>query len=83
MTVVALICGISFIAKNIIQYFLDTYAITEDGKEVDTFFRARYFLPYSYDVPPKFASAKRICNLFFYCFITTAVLYIILWNVRK
>ena len=83
MTFIAFICGISFISKNIIQYFLDTYAITEDGKRADTFFRVRYFLPYSYDVPTKFALTKRICNFLFFCFIVTAALYVILWNIHK
>lgn len=83
MTFLAIISGLSFIAKNIIQYFLDTYAITENGKRVDTFFRPRYFLPYSYEVPAKFALAKRVCNVIFYCFIISTTLYVILWNILK
>ena len=83
MTFVAIICGLSFIAKNILQYFLDTYAIIENGKKADTFFRPRYFLPYLYEVPPKFALAKRICNILFYCFIISVTLYVILWNIHK
>ena len=83
MTLIAIICGLSFIAKNIIQYFLDTYAIIENGKQADTFFRAKYFLPYSSNVPTKFALAKGICNILFYCFLISAILYLLLWNIRK
>ena len=83
MTFICIICGLSFIAKNVIQYFLDTYAIIENGKQVDTFFRARYFLPFLYEVSTKYALAKRICNILFYCFIISAILYLILWNIRK
>ena len=83
MTFIGIICGLSFIAKNVIQYFLDTYAIIENGKQTDTFFRARYFLPFLYKVPTKYALAKRICNILFYCFIISATLYLILWNIRK
>ena len=74
MIFIALICLISFMGKNLTQYFLDTYAITKDGKPADTFFRARIFLPYSYNVPAKFNLTKRICNIFYYIFLATVLL---------
>ena len=82
LPVIGVICGLSFIGKNLIQYFLDTYAKTFDGKKVETFFRGRVFLPYSYNVPEQYALTKKICNLLFYCFIITAVLYVLIWNLQ-
>ena len=83
MTFIGIISRLSFLAKNIIQYFLDRYAIIENGKQANTFFRARHFLPYSYEVPTKYALAKGICNILFYFFLISAILYLLLWNIRE
>jgi len=79
LTLIGVICGLSFMGKVILQYFLDSYALTENNK-TDTFYRPRYFLPYYYEVPTKLINAKRVCNFLYYCTIITAVLFLIIRN---
>ena len=84
LKVVAIICGISIILKNFIQYFLDSYSkpVDDEGNNY-TPFRLSLFLPYLEKVPPNLQKVKIFCNICFYTSIVSAILCLLIWKFYK
>ena len=81
MSIIGIVCLISFIGKNLMQYFLDSYSTTNKTDIPNT--RARIFLPYTYTIASKFRKYKILCNILYFTFLITAILYVITWNFNK
>ena len=80
LKIVGIICIISIIAKNIIQYFLYSYSVPDDVEGNSyTPFRLSLFLPYFDPVPLKLKKVKLICNICFYISIGSAILCVLIW----
>lgn len=82
LTFIGIFCGVSFVGKILIQYYLDIFAATENGEKRHLFSRVRVFLPYYYEVPPRKNFLKRFCNILLYLFIISAILYVLIWNLK-